>query len=167
MTLEALNNLSSEEALSALIRCCGSQKWAEAMVSARPFHHQGQLLELADIFWTHAAIEDVREAFAAHPKIGDKKQLASKFAETAAWASSEQGGVDDASAEIIEKLALGNKTYEDKFGYIFIVCATGKSADEMLSLLQDRLHNESSTEFQIAKEEQRKITHIRLNKLLS
>ena len=167
MTLDTINSMPETEAQAALIRCCGSENWVQAMVRARPFHHFGQVLELADIFWDHASEQDVLQAFAAHPKIGDKKSLAKKFANTASWAGNEQSGVDHASDEIIERLAIGNKAYEEKFGYIFIVCATGKSAKEMLTLLEQRINNDAPVEFEIAKTEQRKITHLRLNKLLS
>jgi 2-oxo-4-hydroxy-4-carboxy-5-ureidoimidazoline decarboxylase len=107
------------------------------------------------------------EAFTHHPKIGDAKSLAEKFATTKEWASNEQSGVNEASILTLNKLAEGNKAYEEKFGYIFIVCATGKSASEMLSLLESRITNTPEVEIEIAMREQNKITHLRIDKLFS
>ncbi len=110
---------------------------------------------------------DWLEAFAAHPRIGDVDALRAKFAATAAWASGEQAGVAGASESTLRALAEGNRDYEAKFGHIFIVCATGKTADEMLGLLRERLANEPDAELAVAAAEQAKITAIRLRKLLS
>jgi 2-oxo-4-hydroxy-4-carboxy-5-ureidoimidazoline decarboxylase len=105
------------------------------------------------------------EAFEQHPKIGDINSLKKQYANTVAWASNEQAGVDAASDEVLQALAKGNDDYERKFGYIFIVCATGKSAGEMLELLQSRLTNDPESEIKIGAEEQNKITKLRLEKL--
>ena len=125
-----------------------------------------EVLEDAEEQWYQCSEEDWKEAFAHHPKIGDIDSLKKKFASTANWASGEQSGVDTASQQTIEALAKGNKEYEKKFGYIFIVCATGKSADEMLGLLTTRLLNDPKDEIEIAADEQNKITKLRLEKLL-
>ncbi len=167
MKLEEFNTLENSDACESMLRCCGASDWARAMVHARPFHHIGQVIEMADLFWEHATEEDVLKAFSAHPKIGDKKNLVEKFATTAKWAGTEQKGVESASEIIIDRLAENNKQYQEKFDFIFIVCATGKSAEEMLELLEERLQNKQEIEFLIAKEEQRKITHIRLKKLFA
>lgn len=125
-----------------------------------------ELLEDAEAQWYECSPDDWKEAFSHHPRIGDVESLTKKFASTAQWASGEQSGVNAASGKTIEELAEGNRLYEEKFGYIFIVCATGKSAEEMLSLLQARLPNVPTEEIEIAAEEQNKITKLRLQKLL-
>lgn len=125
-----------------------------------------ELLEDAEEQWWKCSETDWKEAFAHHPKIGDIDSLKKKFVSTAAWASGEQSGVNTATEETIRALAEGNRLYEEKFGYIFIVCATGKSAEEMLRLLQERLQNDPVTEIQVAADEQNKITKIRIEKLL-
>ena len=107
------------------------------------------------------------EAFAHHPKIGDLKGLEEKFASTKAWAGAEQAGVQQAGKQIVEEMAKLNEDYEKKFGFIFIVCATGKTAEEMLALLQSRLPNNYKEELRIAMMEQNKITRLRLHKLVS
>jgi 2-oxo-4-hydroxy-4-carboxy-5-ureidoimidazoline decarboxylase len=126
-----------------------------------------ELLEDAEEQWYQCNEEDWKEAFAHHPKIGDTESLKKKFTSTAEWASNEQNGVSNASQRTIEALADSNQKYEKKFGYIFIVCATGKSADEMLAILETRLQNSPEVEIEIAADEQNKITKMRLEKLLS
>jgi 2-oxo-4-hydroxy-4-carboxy-5-ureidoimidazoline decarboxylase len=125
-----------------------------------------ELLEDAEEQWWLCTETDWKEAFARHPKIGDKESLQKKFASTAAWASDEQSAVVDAPTETIEALAEANRLYEEKFGYIFIVCATGKSAEEMLTLLQTRMQNSPEVEIEVAADEQQKITRLRIEKLL-
>lgn len=167
MTLHEFNSLSNEAALDELLRCCGSRRWAKQMVARRPFSTQDQVFAAADEIWQSFAESDWREAFAHHPKIGDVKSLQEKFASTARWASTEQGGVVTASEETLRSLAERNQQYEMKFGYIFIVCATGKSAEEMLALLNSRMSNLPDTEIHVAASEQASITRLRLKKLLS
>ena len=125
-----------------------------------------ELLEDAEEEWYKCSPEDWKEAFSHHPKIGDIDSLKKKFASTANWAMGEQSGASKAGEETIKAFAKGNKEYEDKFGYIFIVCATGKSAEEMLDILQSRLTNDPKVEIEIAADEQNKITRLRLEKLL-
>lgn len=125
-----------------------------------------ELLEDAESQWWLCTEDDWKEAFAHHPKIGDINSLMKKFTNTAAWASGEQSGVNTATDEIIKLLSEGNRLYEEKFGYIFIVCATGKSAIEMLNLLNERLKNNPEEEIQIAADEQNKVTKLRIEKLL-
>ena len=132
-----------------------------------------ELLENAEEIWYACSEEDWKEAFAHHPRIGDVASLSegllsetTKFANTAAWASHEQSNVNIAAKETIEALAQGNRLYEEKFGYIFIVCATGKSAEEMLALLQARLSNKPEDEINIAADEQHKIIQLRIQKLV-
>ncbi len=125
-----------------------------------------ELLEDAEEQWWKCNEDDWKEAFTHHPKIGDADSLSKKFASTAQWASGEQSSVSLASKETIEALAEGNRLYEEKFGYIFIVCATGKSAEEMLGLLHARLPNTAAEEILIAADEQNKITKLRIEKML-
>lgn len=167
MTIEALNALPVEEALDVFLRCCGSRKWAEGMVAARPFSGDADLYLRSDEAWAACGPHDWLEAFSHHPRIGDVESLRKKFASTSAWAGEEQKGAQGATADVIEALANGNTAYEDKFGFIFIVCATGKTGDEMLRLLQERLPHDRDTELRIAAGEQAKITRIRLEKLLA
>jgi 2-oxo-4-hydroxy-4-carboxy-5-ureidoimidazoline decarboxylase len=148
------------------MKCCGSTVWVDKMISFFPAEDLVELLEDAEEQWYKCTEKDWREAFAHHPKIGDTESLKKKFASTATWAAGEQGGVNTASQQTIEALAKGNHDYEDKFGYIFIVCATGKTAEEMLALLKERLPNDPVEEILIAADEQNKITKLRLQKLL-
>lgn len=165
--LARLNKLSPEEARSELMRCCGSSRWADAMVRARPFRDAGHVHSEAEWLWEQTGPEDWDEAFQHHPRIGDGAALRARFASTATWSSQEQGGVRGASDEVLSALAEGNREYEKKFGFIFLVCATGKSAEEMLVLLRARMENEPDEELRIAAAEQAKITRIRLEKLLA
>lgn len=167
MTLQEFNQLPEKEAFDALFTCCGSTEWARQMVAKRPYDSVENLKKYSDTVWLFSTAPDWMEAFHHHPKIGDIESLKKKFASTAAWASGEQSGVNDASAEVIEGLAKGNLEYERKFGFIFIVCATGKSASEMLAMLSTRLRNRKEDELQIAMNEQNKITHLRLAKLFA
>lgn len=167
MTLTALNALPPEQLNETLSTCCGATAWIEKMKKEFPVKDEDSLLAAAAKHWHECSEHDWREAFTHHPKIGDLHSLQQKFATTAQWASGEQEGTIDASTVILQAFTKGNKLYEDKFGYIFIVCATGKSAPEMLSILTERLKNDPEEEIKIAMQEQEKITAIRLKKLLS
>ncbi|WP_216690004.1 2-oxo-4-hydroxy-4-carboxy-5-ureidoimidazoline decarboxylase [Hymenobacter siberiensis] len=168
MTLAELNKLSKTALAAALQTCCGSTAWVENMVVRFPVSDVETLMDEAKTQWNSLAEADWREAFTHHPKIGgDVEVLRAKFASTSTWAEGEQASVKQASQETLEALAAGNTEYENKFGYIFIVCATGKSAEEMLALLQARLANKPEDEILIAAGEQDKITRIRLEKILA
>ncbi len=167
MIIEQFNKLSIDQAQQLLFNCCGSTVWSTKLVARRPFHSIIELKTDSDKIWLQCEETDWLEAFTHHPKIGDVKSLTEKFATTKEWASNEQSGVNEASTFTIDKLSEGNRAYEEKFGFIFIVCATGKSAAEMLSLLEVRLSNEQSTEIKIAMQEQNKITQLRIDKLFS
>jgi 2-oxo-4-hydroxy-4-carboxy-5-ureidoimidazoline decarboxylase len=166
MTLHELNTLPKEQLKEELMKCCSSNVWVNKMLPFFPADDMVELLEDAEEQWFLCSEEDWKEAFAHHPKIGDVESLKTKFGSTAAWASGEQSGVTEASQQTLEALAKANKLYEEKFGYIFIVCATGKSADEMLTILQTRLQNNPEVEIEIAADEQNKITKLRIEKLL-
>jgi 2-oxo-4-hydroxy-4-carboxy-5-ureidoimidazoline decarboxylase len=167
MTLFELNALAAPARAEALATCCGAAAWVATLNQQFPFASAATLYEAAERTWHNLTEADWREAFAHHPKIGDVNALKEKFASTATWAAGEQGAVKQASPETLEALAAGNAAYERKFGYIFIVCATSKSAAEMLALLQARLPNDPSQEIHVAMREQAKITRLRLQKLLA
>jgi len=166
MTLDDLNRLTEQHAQAELRKCCGSTAWAKEISDARPFATTAQLLVRADEIWWNLDEEDWLEAFRAHPKIGEKKAAATQSAEAQRWSSQEQSESERAAAETKSALAEGNREYEQRFGFIFIICATGKSAEELLGALNGRLNNDPETELRVAAEEQRKITQLRLLKLL-
>ena len=167
MTVEELNALPEDAARAEFERCCGAKKWVDGMAAARPFADAALVHAVADDVWALCGPADYLEAFTHHPRIGDVEGLRQKFASTATWASGEQAGAAVATEETLEALARGNAAYEAKFGHIFIVCATGKTADQMLEILEARLPNEPQAELSIAAGEQHKITHLRLEKLLA
>jgi 2-oxo-4-hydroxy-4-carboxy-5-ureidoimidazoline decarboxylase len=162
----ALNALDDTAAREALTRCCGAGRWVEGMLERRPFGSDEALHRAADEVWEAMEREDILEAFDHHPRIGaDLDALREKFASTSDWSGSEQAAVASADEETLRALRDGNVAYEARYGHIFIVCATGKSAAEMLALLRERMANEPSAELHIAAAEQAKITHLRLDKL--
>jgi len=165
--LQRLNDRTAAEARADLLRCCGSSRWAEALLAQRPFAEAESLYVAAESLWWDLEPADWREAFAHHPRIGDLDSLRSRFASTESWAAREQSGAQKAPEELLTALAEGNQAYEERFGYIFIVCATGKSDEEMLALLLRRLANVPQDEIRIAAAEQAKITRLRLEKLLN
>jgi 2-oxo-4-hydroxy-4-carboxy-5-ureidoimidazoline decarboxylase len=152
-----LNAMSAADARAALTRCCGSTRWVTAMLERRPFASTPTLHADADAAWATLGRADLLEAFAAHPRIGARA--------SDAWASAEQSGARDADTDTQDALVAANERYQHRFGYIFIVCATGKSAPEMLALLEGRLDNDPTRELAIAAAEQARITHLRLEKL--
>lgn len=166
MTLHKLNLLPVEELKKALFSCCGSTAWVNKMMGFFPMDDLVEMLEDAEEQWYACKEEDWLEAFTHHPKIGNIDSLKEKFASTAQWTEGEQSAVNTATEETLVALKKANEAYEEKFGYIFIVCATGKSAPEMLDILNDRLANTPETEIAIAMDEQNKITLLRLQKLL-
>jgi 2-oxo-4-hydroxy-4-carboxy-5-ureidoimidazoline decarboxylase len=162
----ALNALALAEAHTALQRCCGAQRWVEAMLARRPFASTSQLMAACDAAFAELTRADLLEAFAHHPQIGaDLSELRRKFALSAELAASEQAGALAADSGTLEALRDANRVYLERFGYIFIVCASGKSAAGMLELLRQRLGNDPATELGIAAGEQAKITRLRLEKL--
>ena len=156
--LDRFNTLPIQEAAEWLLPCCGSRAWARRMAESRPFQGVAGLREGSDRIWRGLAGEDWREAFAAHPRIGEQGGR---------WSEQEQAGARGADAETLAELVEANRVYETRFDHIFIVCATGRSAAEMLGLLRARLGNDPETELRVAAEEQRKITRLRLEKRFS
>lgn len=167
LTLKELNNLGETNLHVALINCCGSGKWVGKMLVGFPFASSVDLYFWASKCWEGCTKLDFLEAFTHHPKIGEIDSIKKKFNSTATWASGEQASINMASESVLEELAEGNHLYEAQFGFIFIVCATGKTAAEMLYLLKQRLPNKLEAEIKIAAAEQHKITLLRLEKLLS
>lgn len=165
-SLSELNQLSTADAEFAFENCCTARSWIQGMAAARPFQSIEHCLQVADEVWADMQEADFLQAFEGHPKIGDVTSLKEKYAHTKKLASGEQSSVNQASDEVIERLARGNNEYHEKNGFIFIVCATGKSAAEMLALLEARLPNSREQELLNAAGEQAKITAIRINKLL-
>ena len=166
MTLESLNALTISDANEQFELCCGAANWVIKMNQNRPFQNKDDLYQKSESIWFSLSSKDWLEAFIHHPKIGDIDSLRKKFHNTKSLSENEQSGVNDASENTLINLAESNQLYEDKFGFIFIVCATGKSSKEMLALIKTRLENNSETEMKSAAIEQNKITQIRLQKLL-
>jgi OHCU decarboxylase len=157
LTLHELNALPSGRVEEALLACCGSRRWARAVAARRPFASREALLTAADEVWGALGPDDWLEAFAAHPRIGER---------AAGWSAGEQAAAAGAASTTVVRLAEANREYEARFGHIFIVCATGRGAEEMLGALEARMQNEPGAELRIAAAEQAKITRLRLDKLL-
>lgn len=158
-------DLLGDAAAADLARCCGASGWVEGMLARRPFVTREQLLGAAEAVWWRLSDNDWREAFGHHPPIGgDVEQLRQKFGATAELCEGEQAGVAGATDEVLDELAGLNTLYLERFGYIFIVCASGKGADEMLALLKARIDNDAEREIRIAAGEQAKITRLRLTR---
>ncbi len=167
MIAKCLNEMPENQRRSVLETCCGSSLWGQRMFDGGPFSNDPEVFARSAFVWQQAQESDLLEAFAAHPQIGDLESLQKKWTSTKQLAGREQAGVDTADATVLARLADGNREYLRKFGFIFIVCAKGKSADEMLALLEHRLPNDRATELALAAAEQLKITHLRLRKLVS
>ncbi|MEJ7769663.1 MAG: 2-oxo-4-hydroxy-4-carboxy-5-ureidoimidazoline decarboxylase [Chitinophagaceae bacterium] len=168
MNVHQLNLLPIEQRNNELFRCCGAVTWVEKMAAIFPVPEEDTLFREATKIWQEDCAEaDWLEAFSRHPRIGDRPETQKKFASTAEWAAREQHAVGQSSEEVLETLSRWNSNYEEKFGYIFIVCATGRTAEEMLAILSVRLTNNPEEEIIVAMNEQLKITIIRLQKLLT
>jgi 2-oxo-4-hydroxy-4-carboxy-5-ureidoimidazoline decarboxylase len=164
MILPEWNTLPLEEAIREVAPCCGAKRWALEMASKRPYEEENPLFQTASFVWNSLNEEDWLEAFASHPKIGER--AASEGKKHQAWASQEQAGTATVEETIKARLKARNEEYEKKFGFIYIVCATGKSAEEMLNILQTRLNNSREMEIMEAAKQQEQITAIRLRKWL-
>ncbi|HWX39429.1 MAG TPA: 2-oxo-4-hydroxy-4-carboxy-5-ureidoimidazoline decarboxylase [Candidatus Sulfotelmatobacter sp.] len=165
MTLAEFNALPPSQAESALADCCGSARWASSVAARRPYGGLEALRKAADSIWWNLGRADWLEAFGHHPQIGDKPATGSESARQ--WAEGEQSGARAATDDVKARLARANRAYFEKFGYIYIVCASGKSAEAMLAILNQRLQNDQASELSIAAEQQRLITRIRLEKLFT
>jgi 2-oxo-4-hydroxy-4-carboxy-5-ureidoimidazoline decarboxylase len=164
-TLSSWNEAPSDTALDAMLACCGARKWAKAMVELRPIGSIADLSAAADQVWSTMEETDWMDAFACHPRIGEREAPhASKKSVT--WSQQEQSTAGTAGDQVLAELAAGNALYEQRFGFTYIVCATGRSAEEMLAILNRRLANDRVVELREAAEQQRQITQIRLGKWL-
>jgi 2-oxo-4-hydroxy-4-carboxy-5-ureidoimidazoline decarboxylase len=160
------NAMRSGEAASDVLPCCGSERWAAALANARPLSDETALLRRSDEIWWQLDEADWQQAFAMHPRIGERKAPEQAFALSAVWSNAEQQGVLENNPSVLAALAEGNRRYEERFGRIYIVCAIGKTAWEMLEILNTRLANDDKTELREAAEQQRQITALRLRKWL-
>jgi len=171
MPINDLNALPEDSAVAELLHCCGSTRWARGMAAARPLPSLEAMSMTADRIWASLEPEDWLEAFRTHPRIGESggaggADEAGEAGEAGAWSADEQAGVGSMTDAVGERLAKANREYEARFGYLFIVCATGKSAEEILAILERRLANGPGEELRIAVEEQRKIMRLRLARLM-
>jgi OHCU decarboxylase len=166
VTLGSLNALDAAAASRAFLRCCGSSRWARRMIQARPFASVEAMASTADAVWWALDRTDWLEAFAAHPEIGAGAAGRSGGSGASSWSDEEQAGVAVAAEQTQRRLAEAVRDYRTRYGHIFIVCAAGKTGDEMLALIEGRLRHDPDDELRIAAEEQRKITQLRLTKLL-
>jgi 2-oxo-4-hydroxy-4-carboxy-5-ureidoimidazoline decarboxylase len=165
-TLAAWNDADATEARNAMLACCGASRWADAMAALRPITSVFALSEEADRVWGMMQESDWLEAFACHPRIGEGKVPAHVGAQSSARSRAEQAQTNSASDNVLAEIAAGNQKYQERFGFTYIVCATGKSAEEMLAILTRRLGSTREAELREAAEQQRQIMQIRLGKWL-
>jgi len=164
-SLSQWNEADSKSALDAVTACCGAQRWAAAMVEHRPIAGESELHNVADRLWNAMQEADWTEAFACHPRIGERR-ISHSVSQSSTWSEQEQSSIQTAAETTMAALAEGNARYENKFGFTYIVCATGKSPEEMLAILNRRLMSDRASELREAAEQQRQIMHIRLRKWL-
>jgi 2-oxo-4-hydroxy-4-carboxy-5-ureidoimidazoline decarboxylase len=167
MILSELNSLDAPQAQTWFSQCCVAQRWCDLMVAARPYASFDAVLEHAALSWAQCNNTDYLAAFEGHPMIGDVASLRAKYASTKALASNEQQGAAQADESTLTELSELNHLYLARHGFIFIICATGLSAQSMLDALKSRVHNDTNTEIKLAADEQLKITLLRINKGLS
>jgi 2-oxo-4-hydroxy-4-carboxy-5-ureidoimidazoline decarboxylase len=165
LKLEAFNQLNRSESETLISQCCSATQWIRRVADGRPYQSMAILIATADKIWVSMQEDELLEAFDGHPKIGDPDSLKEKYRSTLTVASHEQSGVKEANDQLLENLAQQNHNYFDKFGFIFIICASGKSANEMLASIDERLSHSRDRELVIAAREQWQITLIRLNNL--
>jgi OHCU decarboxylase len=158
VTLHELNALPAPDAERALLACCGSRRWARDLAARRPFGSMDALRRAADETWWRLDSADWLEAFSKHPRIGER---------AAGWSNEEQAAAASAADTVKATLARRNHEYEERFGHVFLVCATGRTAESMLADLEQRMRNEPDAELRVAAGEQAKITRLRLDKLVT
>jgi 2-oxo-4-hydroxy-4-carboxy-5-ureidoimidazoline decarboxylase len=166
VTLEELNALSPDRAMDAFRSCCGASRWVMGMASSMPYSSRDAVLATADVVWSKLGPDDWREAFTHHPRIGERPRVDKQESQAAQWSSDEQQNVSSADASVRAELDAVNREYEARFGFIYIVCASARAAEELLAFARERMQNTLETELRVAAEEQRKITRLRLEKLL-
>jgi 2-oxo-4-hydroxy-4-carboxy-5-ureidoimidazoline decarboxylase len=160
------NNMSREDAAQNILPCCGARVWAAAMAARRPFESVASLCEASKEIWWSLDSADWLEAFRSHPRIGESQAAVAPL-KSQGWSSQEQHQIADANDALRLALVHGNRQYEERFGRIFIVCATGKSPAEILENLHRRLRNDDAVELREAAKEQDQIIQIRLRKWLA
>jgi len=165
--LERWNALPEDEAAREILSCCGSKSWAAQLAAQRPFEDEAGLFAAASSCWRSLPESDWLEAFCSHPRIGEKHVQAATTATSAAWSKAEQSQMQDADAAILSRMQAGHRAYEERFGRIFIVCATGKQPAEMLQILEQRLGNDRASELVASASQQEQITQLRLRKWLA
>jgi len=165
LSLAQWNEADGESAVNAMLACCGAHKWAASMIAHRPIANESDLHDIADRMWETMKESDWMEAFACHPRIGERT-VSQGSSESLTWSQQEQSSISTAAETTLRQLAEGNARYEERFGFTYIVCATGKSPEEMLSILNRRLSSDRAAELREAAEQQRQIMHIRLRKWL-
>jgi 2-oxo-4-hydroxy-4-carboxy-5-ureidoimidazoline decarboxylase len=165
--LERWNTLPADEAAQEILSCCGSRSWAAQVAAQRPFGDEADLFAAAARCWQGLPESDWLEAFRSHPRIGEKHAQAATTAASAAWSKTEQSQMKDADAAILRRMQEGHRVYEERFGRIFIVCATGKQPAEMLQILEQRLSNDPASELLESAAQQQQITQLRLRKWLA
>jgi len=165
--LEGFNRIGQRKVIKSLLDCCGSNNWAQQIAERRPFTSHAELFSAADNIWNALSPDDWLEAFRHHPPIGGSRAKAKQSAKASRWSEGEQSTAQAAAPALFAKLAEGNRAYADKFGYVFLICASRKTSEEILKALQERMSNSSEEEILVAAEEQRKITRLRLEKLLN
>lgn len=163
--LDRWNHIDAADAAREILPCCGSHAWADGLAAHRPFANPQQLFEASDAVWLALDEAAWREAFDSHPRIGQQHARAAT-AESLAWSSQEQRAAMSQDDAVKLALAEGNRQYEERFGRIFIVCASGRSAAEILALLEQRMQNSADAEMLEAAEQQRQITQLRLRRWL-
>ncbi len=162
MTIAEFDHLPQEKKRELLLQCCGSEEWVNKMLAIFPVEDLVEFLDAAEQKWNECTQQQQMQAFEHHPQIGDINSLKEKFSNTAEWAATEQSGVNNSNEDTLHQLANANIEYESKYGFIFIICATGKSAEEILRNFRERLNNNKEEEIKIAADEQLKITKLRL-----
>ena len=159
-TLASFNALPSDEAEARLRSCCGSRAWASTVAAKRPYADVASLMKAADAVWADLRPTDWMEAFAAHPRLGEGGGRSPDSS------AKEQSRVMASGDRRLAELADENRRYEARFGHVFLISAAGRSADEILAALRERIDNDAETEIKVAAEEQRKITRLRLESML-
>ena len=162
ITIAELDSVPRDAAIEFLSSCCGSTRWSEAMVARRPFVTCDALLQAADEEWKRLSPNDWLEAFAHHPRIGERRAAAHVDARARRWSESEQSSAASSDDGAKQRLAAAQHEYEARFGHIFLISASGKGSQEILSTLRTRMSNDPKTELGVAAEEQRQITRLRL-----
>ncbi|AJQ92136.1 2-oxo-4-hydroxy-4-carboxy-5-ureidoimidazoline decarboxylase [Gynuella sunshinyii] len=166
MTISEINSLGNEALTKLFTQCCAAQRWVVQMVAGVPYQDADDMKNRAVSYWQQMNEDDWMEAFLAHPMIGDVQSLREKYADTLSLAANEQSSTHGAADHVLKQLATYNSKYLDKFGFIFIVFASNKTAEQMLDLLLKRIHNNRDVELKNAADEQLKITLLRIEKLL-